>query len=389
MAAMPTASSNGIELCYDTFGDAADPTMLLVMGLGSQMIHWNDDLCDEIVGRGFHVVRFDNRDTGESTWLDGLPATVKGALAGGAVDVPYLLADMADDAVGLLDHLGVDRAHVFGVSMGGMIAQTIAIRHPARVASLASIMSTTGDPDVGTPTPEAMAARHGRAARHARRRTRTPPSTTPRCGAVPGCSTSPGSRETAGRAWDRGVNPAGTARQLVAIMSSGSRSVDLAALDVPTVVVHGTADTLVQPTGGERTAEVIPDAKFVVIEGMGHDLAAAAVAADPRRGDRARRRARLNRPPEPRSRSSMGPLSGITVIEIAGIGPGPFCGDDARRHGRRRASASIGPARSAAAIRQRPPADLLNRGRRSVGVDLKSPDGVETVLDARRARPTR
>jgi pimeloyl-ACP methyl ester carboxylesterase len=272
MAAMPTASSNGIELCYDTFGDPADPTMLLVMGLGSQMIHWYDDLCDEIVGRGFHVVRFDNRDTGESTWLDGVPATVQGALAGGAVDVPYLLADMADDAVGLLDHLGVDRAHVFGVSMGGMIAQTIAIRHPARVASLASVMSTTGDPDVGTPTPEAMAALMA-----------APPATRQayQDAAVhhaevwgsPGLFDVPRLRETAGRAWDRGVNPPGTARQLVAIMSSGSRSVDLAALDVPTVVVHGTADTLVQPTGGERTAEVIPDAKLVVIEGMGHDLA--------------------------------------------------------------------------------------------------------------------
>jgi pimeloyl-ACP methyl ester carboxylesterase len=272
MAAMPTASSNGIELCYDTFGDPADPTMLLVMGLGSQMIHWYDDLCDEIVARGFHVVRFDNRDTGGSTWLDDVPATVQGALAGGAVDVPYLLADMADDAVGLLDHLGVDRAHVFGVSMGGMIAQTIAIRHPARVASLASVMSTTGDPDVGTPTPEAMAALMA-----------APPATREayQDAAVhhaevwgsPGLFDVARLRETAGRAWDRGVNPAGTARQLVAIMSSGSRSVDLAALDVPTVVVHGTADTLVQPTGGERTAEVIPDAKLVVIEGMGHDLA--------------------------------------------------------------------------------------------------------------------
>ena len=180
---------------------------------------------------------------------------------------------MADDAVGLLDQLGVDRAHVFGVSMGGMIAQTIAIRHPARVASLTSIMSTTGDPDVGTPTPEAMAALDAPRRPTTRERTRTPPSTTPRCGAAPACSTRPGCARRPAAAWDRGVDPAGTARQLVAIMASGSRSVDLAALGVPTLVVHGTADTLVQPTGGERTAEVIPDAKLVVIEGMGHDLA--------------------------------------------------------------------------------------------------------------------
>jgi pimeloyl-ACP methyl ester carboxylesterase len=272
MTAMPVAPSNGIELCYDTFGDPDDPTMLLVMGLGSQMIHWYDDFCAAVVDRGFHVVRFDNRDTGESTWFDDVPASVQGALAGGAVDVPYLLADMADDAVGLLDHLGVDRAHVFGVSMGGMIAQTIAIRHPARVASLASVMSTTGDPDVGTPTSEAMAALMA-----------VPPTTREayQDAAVhhaevwgsPGLFDAARLREAAGRAWDRGYNPAGTARQLVAILSSGSRSADLAGLDVPTVVVHGTADTLVQPSGGERTAEAIPDAKLVVIEGMGHDLA--------------------------------------------------------------------------------------------------------------------
>jgi pimeloyl-ACP methyl ester carboxylesterase len=272
MAAMPIAPSNGIELCYETFGEPDDPTMLLVMGLGSQMIHWPDDFCAALAGRGYQVVRFDNRDMGESTWFDGGDTpSVRAAIGGGDVAVPYVLADMADDAVGLLDHLGVDRAHVCGVSMGGMIAQTIAIRHPRRVASLTSVMSSTGDPDVGTPTSEAMSA------------LMAPPAATraayqdavvhhAHVWGSPGLFDAERLRETAGRAWDRGYHPEGTARQLLAILSSGSRSADLAALSVPTLVIHGTADTLVQPSGGERTAEVIPDAKLLVVEGMGHDL---------------------------------------------------------------------------------------------------------------------
>lgn len=271
MAAMPIAASNGIEICYETFGSPDDPTLLLVMGLGSQMIHWQDDFCAALADRAFHVVRFDNRDTGGSTRFDGDTPNVRAAMGGGEVTVPYLLADMADDAVGLLDHLGVDRAHVFGVSMGGMIAQTIAIRRPDRVATLTSVMSTTGDPDVGTPTSDAMQA------------LMAPPATTRdeyRDAAVhhahiwgsPGLFDEDRLRDTAGRAWDRGYDPQGTARQLVAILSSGSRSADLAQLDVPALVIHGTADTLVQPSGGERTAEVIPDAKLLVIDGMGHDL---------------------------------------------------------------------------------------------------------------------
>ncbi len=272
MTAVPLAASNGIEICYDAVGDPDDPTMLLVMGLGSQMIHWPDDFCAALAERGYRVVRFDNRDTGESTRFDGERADVSAAIGGGDVTVPYLLADMADDAAGLLDHLGVDRAHVCGVSMGGMIAQTIAIRHSARVASLTSVMSTTGDPDVGTPTREAMTelmsqpptTRQGyqdAAVHHAH------------VWGSPGLFDEALLRETAGRAWDRGYDPAGTARQLVAIMSSGSRSAELADLSVPTLVIHGTADTLVQPSGGERTAEVIPDAKLLTVEGMGHDLA--------------------------------------------------------------------------------------------------------------------
>jgi pimeloyl-ACP methyl ester carboxylesterase len=272
MAAMPIAPCNGIELCYETFGEPDDPTMLLVMGLGSQMIQWPDDFCAALAERGHQVVRFDNRDTGESTRFDGEDSpSVRAAIGGGDVAVPYLLADMADDAVGLLDHLGVDHAHVLGVSMGGMIAQTIAIRHPRRVASLTSVMSTTGDPDVGSPTSEAMRALmapppasreayQDAAVHHAH------------VWGSPGLFDAERLRDTAGRAWDRGYDPGGTARQMLAILSSGSRSADLARLSVPTLVIHGTADTLVQPSGGERTAEVIPDAKLLVIEGMGHDV---------------------------------------------------------------------------------------------------------------------
>jgi pimeloyl-ACP methyl ester carboxylesterase len=271
---MPTAAANGIEICYETVGDPADPTLLLVMGLGCQLVHWDDDLCRMFADRGFHVVRYDNRDTGGSTRWDqpvDILAVMQAAGAGEPVRVPYLLTDMAADAVGLLDHLGVDRAHLCGVSMGGMISQTIAIEYPERVRSLASVMSTTGDLDVGMPTAEAM----GELLR--------PPSQTREeflAAAVrqagvwgsPGLLDEERSRRIHGKAWDRGHDPAGTARQLAGILASGSRSAALAGITIPTLVVHGTEDKLIQPSGGERTAEVVPDAKLMVIEGMGHDL---------------------------------------------------------------------------------------------------------------------
>lgn len=275
MAAMPIAQANGIDICYDTCGDPADPTVLLVIGLGGQMVHWDAEFCQSIAARGFHVVRFDNRDTGLSSRVEqpvDVLAVLAGASGGDLPEVPYLLSDMAADAVGLLDHLGVDRAHLFGVSMGGMIVQTIAVEHPERVASLTSVMSTTGDPDVGAPTGEAMTALlspppqsreayQDAAIRHLG------------VWGSPGLFDEARVRATAAAAWDRGYDPAGTARQLAAILASGSRSAHLARLEVPALVIHGTADTLVQPSGGERTAEVIPDAKLLMIEGMGHDLA--------------------------------------------------------------------------------------------------------------------
>jgi pimeloyl-ACP methyl ester carboxylesterase len=274
MAAMPTAQANGIELAYDTFGDAADPTVLLVMGLGAQMIHWPPGFCQGIADRGFHVVRYDNRDVGESTWFDSpvdVGALLAARSAGETPNVPYLLGDMAADAVGVLDHLGIDTAHVVGVSMGGMIVQTLAIEHPDRVATLTSVMSTTGDLDVGNPTGEAMALLMSPPARSREELQDAAVRGATVCGS-PGLYDEDELRATAAQAWDRGYNPAGTARQLAAILASGSRSAALAEVDLPALVIHGAADTLIHPSGGERTAEVIPDAKLVVIDGMGHDL---------------------------------------------------------------------------------------------------------------------
>jgi pimeloyl-ACP methyl ester carboxylesterase len=263
-----------ITLCYETFGDAADLTLLLVMGLGAQMIAWDTELCEQLAARGFRVVRYDNRDAGLSTFMPE-PVDVFAVMAqvanGEDPAVPYKIPDMARDAVGLLDHLGVAQAHVVGASLGGMIAQSIAIEHPARVASLTSVMSTTGDPDVGMPSSEAIAA------------LLEPPPSTPEqlaerrvaCGYIwgsVGLFDDDELRAEAIASWNRQSNPDGVVRQLAAILTSGSRADGLRALEVPTLVVHGTIDNLVAPSGGERTAELVPDAKLLMIEGMGHDL---------------------------------------------------------------------------------------------------------------------
>jgi pimeloyl-ACP methyl ester carboxylesterase len=271
---MPTAVVNGIEIHHETIGDPADPTMLLIMGLGTQMIGWDIEFCRSLADRGFHVVRYDNRDVGLSTHFDepiDLFALL-GSFAGGPpVEVPYLLTDMAADAAGLLDHLDVEQAHVVGVSMGGMIAQTLAIEHADRVLTLTSIMSTTGDPDVGAPTAEAMQA------------IMAPPATTREEAAdtfvmhahtwgSPAYIDEDRLRAISNAAYDRAHDPEGGARQLAAVLASGSRSEALRNLAIPALVIHGTEDKLVQPSGGERTAEVIPDAKLMMIDGMGHDL---------------------------------------------------------------------------------------------------------------------
>ncbi|MCU1452546.1 MAG: Alpha/beta hydrolase [Acidimicrobiales bacterium] len=275
MASMPSAKANGIEIFYETFGDPEDPPLLLVMGLGAQMISWPDDLCLALVGRGFHVIRFDNRDVGLSTHLDrpdlDVPAAIAAALTGGAAQVPYLLSDMAADAVGLLDALDIDAAYLVGASMGGMIAQTVAIEHPERVLGLTSIMSTTGEHDVGqadpavllqlmapTPTQRDAAIAHD--------------VEVDRAIASPEHFDEDERRDLAARSYDRAFDPLGTARQLLAIVMSPSRAEGLGALDVPTLVVHGRQDPLVGLSGGQRTAELVPGAELLVIDDMGHDL---------------------------------------------------------------------------------------------------------------------
>ncbi len=274
---MPRASANGIELEYDTFGNPADPPLLLVMGLGAQMILWEEEFCEQLAASGFHVIRFDNRDVGMSTQLDaaGVPnvfEAMAAATAGKPVTAPYTLAEMADDTVALMTALGIERAHVVGASMGGMIAQTLAIRHPDRLLSMTSIMSATGDPALPPAKPEAM------------RVLLTPPPSDRDGMIAHGIDAwkvigSPGfpfdedrMRSIFGRAFDRGVHPGGTARQLVAIMASGNRTNDLRAITVPSLVIHGDADPLILIEAGRATADAIPGATLLVIEGMGHDL---------------------------------------------------------------------------------------------------------------------
>jgi pimeloyl-ACP methyl ester carboxylesterase len=268
-----TAPVNGIEIVYQTFGDAADPTILLIMGLGVQMLGWDERLCELLVERGFQVVRFDNRDVGRSTKLSEEPrANLVAALSGDLRSASYRLSDMAADSAGLLDHLAVEAAHVVGASQGGMIGQTMAIERPERVLSLTSIMSTTGDPSVGQPHPEAIPALL----------TRPPADREGFAESVVGAWRVIGSpgfdgdedalRARARASFDRGIDPDGTGRQLVAILASGDRTEALRAVDVPTVVIHGTDDPLIDVSGGKATAAAIPGAELVLIEGMGHDL---------------------------------------------------------------------------------------------------------------------
>ena len=272
---MPTAAVNGIDLHYDVTGDDDGAPLLLVMGLGAQMVAWDDDFCAALADRGFKVVRFDNRDCGLSTWFDRVPGAdvvaLGAAMAGMPIEPPYLLSDMAADAAGLLDHLGIEAAHVVGASMGGMIAQTLAIEHPARVLSLTSIMSTTGDPTVGGPTGEALGVLLAPRPRDRAEAIERGVATTRAIGS-PDHFDEERARAKATEFVDRAYNLDGIVRQLLAIVASGDRTERLRRLEVATLVIHGDVDPLVSPSGGAATAAAIPGAEHLVLEGMGHDL---------------------------------------------------------------------------------------------------------------------
>lgn len=269
---MTSVRANGIDIEYDAFGDPGAPALLLVMGLGTQMTAWRPEFCVRLVARGYHVIRFDNRDIGLSTKIDAPPPNLMALLTGDRSGLPYGLPDMAADAIGLLDALGVDRAHVTGASMGGMIVQEMMIRYPDRLLSACSIMSTTGEQAVGRPTPEAMTL----LAR---------PAAVGRDGAIergvevidlltsPAYPTTPDQRrERAIEYYDRSYCPEGAARQLAAIVTAEDRTQALGRVDLPTVVIHGEADPLVDVSGGRATAAAVPGARLVLIPGMGHDL---------------------------------------------------------------------------------------------------------------------
>ncbi len=267
--------SDAIEIEYDVMGDPSHPPMLWIMGFTAQMTAWPEEFMQLFVDQGFSVIRFDNRDCGLSTKLDGVvvntDAVIQAALfEEPAPPTPYTLSDMAADAVGVLDHLGIERAHVIGASMGGMIAQTVAVEHPHRVLTLTSIMSNPGDPEVGQPTPEAAA-------------TLLAPAPPERADYIASAANwavwqskkyfdLKAAQERAAREYDRSFYPEGAPRQLAAIYASGRRSEKLRDLRMPTLVIHGLDDTLITPSGGERTAELIPNARLLMVEDMGHDL---------------------------------------------------------------------------------------------------------------------
>lgn len=264
--------TNGVELVYEQIGDLNDPPLLLVMGLGMQLIHWDLEFCEAVAERGFRVIRVDNRDSGLSTTIDAPAPPIMRTMAGRKVKAPYTLSDMAADTFGLLDHLGIERTHVVGVSMGGMIGQTMAIERPERVLSLTSIMSTTGHRRVGTPKLRVWSVLLRRAPSERKAFVNYFVRMFKRIGSPAYPEDEARAREIAGATFDRAHNPAGTQRQLAAIMSSGDRTPRLRELRVPTTVIHGTDDPLVPFRAGVATARAIPDAELVAIPGMGHNL---------------------------------------------------------------------------------------------------------------------
>lgn len=274
---MPSLNANGIQIEYETFGNPSCPPLLLIMGLGGQLIHWDEDFCRQLADKGLYVIRYDNRDAGLSTKFEaaGLPdmgALLDAHLQGRSIEPPYTLEDMAADAAGLLEALNIKKAHICGSSMGGMIAQTVAIRYPAHLLSLISIYSTTGDPDLPPPQPPALEA------------LMTPPPAD-RQGYiefnVKTMQAIAGSgfpydeqfiRDISARAYDRAFYPQGVGRQMMAVMTQENRKPALASVTVPTLVIHGTADPLVPAAHGRDTANAIPGAQLLLVDGLGHEL---------------------------------------------------------------------------------------------------------------------
>lgn len=266
--------STDVELCYQTFGDPAAEPLVLVMGLGAPLTWWDDELCILLAQRGFYVVRFDNRDSGRSSRVGGrvTRATLLRAFAGLPTRAPYSLSDMAGDVAGLLDHLGVESAHVAGVSMGGMIVQTLALEHPARVRSLTSIMSTTGRRTVGWQHPVLLPTLLGRGGTSKAAYVEQSARLWHLIGS-PGYPQSPEeNRQRAADTFDHGISAAGTLRQMVAILTQPDRELRLRALRMPALVVHGLADRMVHPSGGRATARALRGSELLLIDGMGHDL---------------------------------------------------------------------------------------------------------------------
>jgi pimeloyl-ACP methyl ester carboxylesterase len=274
-ASFTSTDNRNIELEYDHFGNPKDPALLLIMGFTAQMVAWDEAFCTQLADRGHFVIRFDNRDCGLSTKLHGVPSNSDAVIMAAMMEtempaVPYTLSDMAADAAKLLDHLAIERAHVMGASMGGMIAQTFAIEHPHRTKTLISIMSQPGELTVGQATPEAMELIV----------TPAPSDRDEYIAFAPKWQlwqskkyrSDELSRRNAIRDFDRSNYPEGGPRQMAAIYASGSRAEGLQKLQVPTLVIHGTEDQLITPSGGERTAELIPNSTLLMVDDMGHDM---------------------------------------------------------------------------------------------------------------------
>ena len=274
-AAFTSTDNRNIELEYDHFGNPTDPALLLIMGFTAQMVAWDEEFCKQLADRGHFVIRFDNRDCGLSTKLHGVPSNSDAVIMAAMMEtempaVPYTLSDMAADAMKVLDHLNIERAHIMGASMGGMIAQTVAIEHPHRVKTLISIMSQPGELTVGQATPEAMELIV----------TPAPSDRDEYIAFAPKWQLWQSKKyrsdelsiKAAIRDFDRSNYPEGGPRQMAAIYASGSRAEGLQKLEMPTLVIHGTDDQLITPSGGERTAELIPNSTLLMVEDMGHDM---------------------------------------------------------------------------------------------------------------------